>query len=173
MQLNTNVSSLTVMNWRSDLKFLHLSLWIPLARLSAILDSEFDINLTLLMNSILYVIALLFPFSFLIGTENVIYFFMFSPNHSNCSSNSPANSLIVKWYSWLEPLWNTIGISFCVLYLRFTDTMWGISIFSCVIAVITSFLMFFASSMVFPLSLSEKHVLFFTVDYFSVACSFR
>ena len=48
-------------------------LWSPSAKLSARLDSDFVINLTLLMHFILYVIVLPFLFSFLIGTENVIY----------------------------------------------------------------------------------------------------
>ena len=44
------------------------------------------------------VIALLFPSlsifvtSFTIGTENVLYFSVFSPRQSNCPSNSLANS---------------------------------------------------------------------------------
>ena len=75
-----------IIDSRSDLQFLHLSLWSPLARLSDRLDSELDINLTLLMNFILYGIALPFSFSFLTGTENLMYFSMFSPKYSNCSS---------------------------------------------------------------------------------------
>ena len=33
---------------------------------------------------------------FLTGTEKVIYFSVFSPQHLNCPSNSSANSLIIK-----------------------------------------------------------------------------
>ena len=47
------------------------------------LDSEVDINLKLSINFSLYVIVLPLSSSFLIGTEKVIYFSVFSPKHSN------------------------------------------------------------------------------------------
>ena len=52
-------------------------------------------NLKLSINFIFYVIFL----SFLIGTEKVIYFSVFSPKHANCPLNSSAHSassLILK-----------------------------------------------------------------------------
>ena len=97
---------------------MHLLLWNPSDKLSARLDSEVDINLKLSINFSLYVIVLPLSSSFLIGTEKVIYFSVFSPKHSNWPSNSFANCLIIKWLSYVEPLWNTTGISFGVLYLK-------------------------------------------------------
>ena len=35
--------------------------------------------------------------SVLIGTENVMYFSLFSPKHSNSPSNSSAKPFIIKW----------------------------------------------------------------------------
>ena len=66
-------------------------------KLSARSDNVLCINLQLSINSILYVITLLLSFSFLIGTEKVMYFSVFSPKHSNWPLNSSANSLIIKW----------------------------------------------------------------------------
>ena len=59
-------------------------------------DNELDINLKISINFILYVIDLPLSSSFLISTEKVIYFSVFSPKHSNCPSNSSASSLIIK-----------------------------------------------------------------------------
>ena len=59
----------------------------PSERLLTRLDNEVDINLKLSVN---------FNLCFLIGTEKVIYFSVLFPKHSNCSSNSLANSLIIK-----------------------------------------------------------------------------
>ena len=53
---------------------LDLPLWSPSERLSARPDSDLDINLTLSLNFIFHVIDLPFSDSFLIGTENVMYF---------------------------------------------------------------------------------------------------
>ena len=64
--LNINELSLTVTYSRSDLQFLHLSLRSPLARLSHRFYSELDISLMLSINFILHVIALPFPFFFLL-----------------------------------------------------------------------------------------------------------
>ena len=47
------------------------------------LDSEVDINLKLSINFSLYEIVLLLSSSFLIATEKVMYFSVFSPKHSN------------------------------------------------------------------------------------------
>ena len=66
----------------------------------------------------MHVIVLLLSSSFLISTEKVIYFSVFSPKDLNWLSNSFASCLIMKWYSYAEPLWNTTGISFGVLYLK-------------------------------------------------------
>ena len=46
-------------------------------------DNETDINLKLSINFSLYVAVLPLSSSFLIGTEKVIYFSVFSPKHSN------------------------------------------------------------------------------------------
>ena len=51
-------------------------------------------------------------------TEKVIYLPVFSPKYLSSPLNSFASCLIVKWQSYIEPLWNTIGISFGVLYLK-------------------------------------------------------
>ena len=66
----------------------------------------------------MYVVVLLLSSSFLIGTEKVIYFSVFSPKHSNWPSNSFANCLIKKWLSYVEPIGNTTGIYLGVLYLK-------------------------------------------------------
>ena len=54
------------------------------------------LNLQVSINLILHPIVLLLSCSFLIGTEKVIYFSVFSPKHSNSALNSSANSLIKK-----------------------------------------------------------------------------
>ena len=74
---------------------MHLSQLSPSDKLSTRFDNELDINLKLSINVILYVTGLPLSSSFLIGTV-VIYFSVFSPKHSNCQSNSSANSLIIK-----------------------------------------------------------------------------
>ena len=56
-------------------------------KLSARFNNELDINLKPSINFILYVIDLQLASSFLIGTEKVIYFSVFSPKHLNCPSN--------------------------------------------------------------------------------------
>ena len=48
------------------------------------------------MNLSLDVVALQLSCSFLIGTEKVIYFSVFSPKHSKLPLNSLANCLIMK-----------------------------------------------------------------------------
>ena len=60
------------------------------------LDHELDINLMLSINLNLYVIVLPLSSYFLIGTEKVIYFSVFSPKDSNYASSSLASSLIMK-----------------------------------------------------------------------------
>ena len=64
---------------------MHLSQWNPSDKLSTRLDSEVDINQKLSRNFNLYVIVLVLSSSFLIGTEEVMYFSVFSPKHSNWS----------------------------------------------------------------------------------------
>ena len=76
---------------------MHLLQWNPFDRLSTRPDSEVDIKLRLSINFGLYVLVLLLSSYFLIGTEKVIYFFIFSPKHSNWQSNSFANCSIKKW----------------------------------------------------------------------------
>ena len=97
---------------------MHLLQWNPSGKLSTRLDIEVDINLKLSINFSLYVIVLLSSSSFLIRTEKVIYFSVFSPKHSNWPSNYFASSLIMTWLSYVETLWYTTGISFGVLYLK-------------------------------------------------------
>ena len=53
-------------------------------------DSEVDINLKLSINFCLYVIVLPLSSFFLIVTEKVIYFSVFSSKHSNSLLNSIA-----------------------------------------------------------------------------------
>ena len=59
-------------------------------------DNLLGMNLQVSTNFILYVIVLVLSCSFLIGTEKLIYFFVFSPKHSNPPLNSSANSLVIK-----------------------------------------------------------------------------
>ena len=71
---------------------------MPSVKLSTNFDKDVDINLKLSTNFILYVISIsLFSILYFIGTENVIYFSVFSPKHSKLPSNSFTNSLIMKW----------------------------------------------------------------------------
>ena len=58
-------------------------------------DDELDANLGLSINFSLYVIAMSLLSSLLIGTEKVISFSVFSPRHSNLSSNYFSRSLII------------------------------------------------------------------------------
>ena len=51
------------------------------------------------------------------NTEKVIYFSVFSLKHSSWPWN-PFASCLIMWKSYVEPLWNTTGISFGVLYLK-------------------------------------------------------
>ena len=96
----------------------HLSFWSPSQWLSTRFESELDIYLTLSIHLIFYVIVLPFSSSLFIGTEEVMYISEFSSKHSNCLSNFFANFLIIKWYSYLEQVWNITGISFGILYLK-------------------------------------------------------
>ena len=75
---------------------MHLSLSSPSERLLTRIDNVVHINLKLSINFNLYVTVLPLSSCFLVGTEKVIYFSVFSPTHSNCPSNSLANSLIRK-----------------------------------------------------------------------------
>ena len=68
----------------------------PSDKLSIRLDNELYTNLKPSISFILYVIVLPLSSSFCIGTEKVKYYFVFSPKHSNCSSNSSTSSLIMK-----------------------------------------------------------------------------
>ena len=76
----------------------------PLDKLLTRFGSDVDINLELSINFILHDIFValslsylsLFIISFLIDTEKVMYFSVFSPKHSNSPSNYSANSLIIK-----------------------------------------------------------------------------
>ena len=59
--------------------------------LSTRFDNESGMNLKLSINLSLYVIVLLLPHSFLIGTEKVIYFSILSPIQLSSPLNSIAN----------------------------------------------------------------------------------
>ena len=59
--------------------------------LSTSSNNEVDINIKLSINLSLHVIALSSPHSFLIGTEKVIYFSIFSPIQLSLLLNSCAN----------------------------------------------------------------------------------
>ena len=65
-------------------------------RLSTRLDNEANINLMLSINFSLYMAALPFSYSFLIGAEKVIYFSVFSPKQSQLPLNSFTTSSIIK-----------------------------------------------------------------------------
>ena len=66
-------------------------------KLSTNFDNDVAMNLKLSMNFILYVISIFFDsILFLMGTEKVTYFSVFSPRHSKFPSNSLASSLIIK-----------------------------------------------------------------------------
>ena len=62
---------------------MHWSQWNPFDKLSTRLDNALDINQKLSINFTLYVIVLPLWKIFLIGTEKVIYFSVFSPKYSN------------------------------------------------------------------------------------------
>ena len=85
------------LSYNQERQSMHLLQWNPSDKLSTRLDSEVDINLKLSINFSLYVIVLLLSSSFLIGTEKVIYFSVFSPKHSNWPLKSSANCLIMNW----------------------------------------------------------------------------
>ena len=59
------------------------SLLLMADKFSAMFDNLLYMNLQVSINFILYVIVLSLSFSFLIGTEKVLYFSLFSPKHSN------------------------------------------------------------------------------------------
>ena len=65
-------------------------------KLSTKVDKDVDINLKLSMNFILEIIVLSSLDYFLIGTENVMYFSLFSSKHSKSPSNSSANPFMIK-----------------------------------------------------------------------------
>ena len=88
---NESVIDLTV----STNLFLGSLLLIP-DKLSTRFDNESRINLQLSINFSLYVAVLPSSCSFLIGTEKVMYFSVFSPKHSKLPLNSLANCLIMK-----------------------------------------------------------------------------
>ena len=114
-QLNTNNSSLVDMYSRQDLQSVHLSLWNPSARLSTRLDNGIDIN-SKAISKLYFVCNCLTTFKLLFYSywKRYALFCVFSL-HSKCPLNSSARSLTIKWYSYLEPLWNTTRISFGVL----------------------------------------------------------
>ena len=89
---NNRLLSLNPINSRLSSNFLQLIS----AKLSTRVDNDLHINLKLSINFILYAIDSPLSSCFLIGTEKVIYFSVFSPKHSNCPSNSFVSSFIIK-----------------------------------------------------------------------------
>ena len=63
--------------------FIFILLWSLSDKYLTSFDNEVDVNLNLSINFSLYVTVLPLSSSFLIGTEKVIYFSVFSPKHSN------------------------------------------------------------------------------------------
>ena len=47
-----------------------------------------------------------------------MYFLVFSPKQVFCPGDSPACSFMIKWWSYLDPLWKTIGICSGMLYFK-------------------------------------------------------
>ena len=95
-----------------------LDLWSSSERFSDRLDRKFDMNPILSMNVTLFIVVLPCSVSFLILWENVIYFSVFSPKHSNQTSNSSSYffnyKLVVtirtimkdhRNFSWLQIVW--------------------------------------------------------------------
>ena len=83
MHLNINLLSSVDMYLRQGLHFSNFVLSSPSDKLSKRFYNELDINLKLSINFNFYVIVLALSSSFLIGTEKVIYFSVFSSEHSN------------------------------------------------------------------------------------------
>ena len=107
---------------------MYLSVWSLSESLSTRFDNELDINLKLSIIFILSLIDLALSNSFSIGTEKVIYYSLLSPKHLNCPLNSTTSSLIIKLWSYVEPLWNTTGISFGVFHLRL-QILWVVPLY--------------------------------------------
>ena len=94
---------LQVSHFFSSRPYFHLTLWIPSGRLLIRFGNELAINLALSINcnlwDIIFVISSLFlsifvtPFS--IGTENVMYFSVFSPKQVNYFSNYFGNFFMI------------------------------------------------------------------------------
>ena len=81
-------------------------------------DNLHCINQELSINFILYIVVLPLSCYFLIGTEKVMYFSVFSSKHSNWPLNSYGKCLVMKCQSYVEPLWNDTGISLGNLYFK-------------------------------------------------------
>ena len=90
--LNVNKPSSVATYSRLELQSMHLPLSRPSARISVRLDKELVINIKCSMNLILCFMISSFS-CFSIGTENVIYFLVFSLRHSNCCSNTSTSCL--------------------------------------------------------------------------------
>ena len=75
----------------------HSSLWSLSDKLLTSFDNAVDKNLKLSIKFGLYVLVLQVSSSFLIGTEKVTYFYVFSPKHSNWPSDFFVSLFIIKW----------------------------------------------------------------------------
>ena len=51
-----------------------------------------------------------------VGTVKVMYLSLFFPEQENC--NSSANAFTIKLQSYLDPLWNAIGLFLVTLYFK-------------------------------------------------------
>ena len=88
----------------SSCSYLHLFLWISLARFLTRFDNELAINLGLSMNSTLwdyffcnfFSIFLVLVTYFCIRNKRFMCFSVLSPKQVNCFSNSSANSFMIK-----------------------------------------------------------------------------
>ena len=90
---------------KKEIIIFSFNFWIPSVKLSKSFANGLAINLALSINfdssDILITLSLpslsIFVTCLFIGTEKVFHHFVFSPRHSNCPSNSLANSFIIKW----------------------------------------------------------------------------
>ena len=91
-------------------------------KISTRLNNKVDIVLKLSIKFSFYLVVLQLSCSFLIGTEKVTYFLIFSPTQPNWPPNSSANYSIIKWVSY-PALWITTGTSLGTLYFK-SQILW-------------------------------------------------
>ena len=114
----------------SSCPYLHLILWIPSERLLILtrFDEQSAINLPIKstnkmksarcsFRNFFSVLTILASY-FFIGTKKVMSFLAFSPKQVNSPSNSSANSFMIKWYSYLDPLSKATEIYLGTLHFK-------------------------------------------------------